>query len=326
MYKITLMFTERCNIACRHCCVSENDFFDQERDMPLSEVFHYIDQMAQLVAQYREQYTISFSGGEAFIRFPDLLEAVRYAKKNGAYHLSCMTNGFWGKDPVLAQEWANELNAAGLNLIGFSIDDFHQQFVPLDSLRNAFQACRNLGMEVTIKSVVTRKTRRLPAILGELGDLLLNYNVVVQEIACIPEGRASHTIGSDEWLYQKGIPEEPCMAGIMLAIFPDGSTFPCCGTGWNRWLILGNAHVEPIAELFQRAESKSLCVLLREKGPKYFVSFFQQAGHPLPSEGYANSCHLCGMILNHPQANSVVPQAILEWKTRRVQSVLGNFL
>lgn len=315
------MFTERCNARCRHCSVPR--FMHEEQDMPLGDAFRYIEEFAAL-SRKENSFTIGLTGGEAFLRYPDLLAVTRYAKEKGAAHVTCVTNGFWGKDRAMARRWVTELHNSGMDCLCFSLGDFHQEYILLDSVLSAFTVCREVGLRLAIKCVVTRHTRRLHQVLGDLGDLLLNADVRVQEIACVPQGRAAKEIPQGELLLQEGIPQEPCPGLVSLTTLPDGTTFPCCGGGWTQRLVVGNARAEPIADLMSRARNKPLFAALQDKGPAFFVSYFAEAGFPLPQEGYANSCHLCMAILDHPQAERILPSALRNWKIERVQKSLGG--
>ena len=315
------MFTERCNARCRHCSVPR--FMHEEQDMPVADAFRYIEQFAALPRK-ENSFTIALTGGEAFLRYPDLLAVTRYAKKKGAAHVTCVTNGFWGKDRAMARYWATELHNSGMDRLCFSLGDFHQEYILLDSVLSAFAVCREVGLRLAIKCVVTRHTHRLPQVLGNLGNLLLDAEVIIQEIACVPEGRAAKEIPQSELLLQEGIPQEPCPGLVSLTILPDGTTFPCCGGGWTERLVVGNARTEPMADLMNRARNKPLFAALQDKGPLFFVPYFAQAGFPLPQEGYVNSCHLCMAIMDHPKLERILPSALRDWKIERVQKSLGG--
>lgn len=316
---LALMFTERCNARCRHCGV--RDHMPEGQDMPLEDVFRYIDELAALSIE-EHLFAISISGGEPFLRYPDLLAVTRYAREKGATQVSCVTNGFWGKDPAMARQWATELSNADMHHICFSLGDFHREYIPLDWVRAAVTACREAQLRFGIKCVVTRRTRRLPDVLRDLGNLLLDVDVSIQELAYVPESRAGNIIPKDEWLLQEGIPQGPCPGLMLLAILPDGTTFPCCGLGWTQRLVVGNARSESIADLMHRARDKSLFAALRDKGPAFFVPYFTEAGCPLPEEGYVNHCHLCKAVLEHPNAEPILPIALADWKIEQVEKRL----
>lgn len=280
-------------------------------DMPLVDAFRYVDEIADLSAS-REEFSIYVSGGEPFLRFHDLLAVVLHAKKRGATQVSCVTNGFWGSEPATARQHITELRDSGLSQICFSLDDFHQEYIPLESVLAALAACREVELGFAIKSTVTRGTRRLPKILSELGNLLLDIYVPIQEIAYVPQLNTGDKIPNDEWLVQEQMPSEPCPELRVLAVLPDGTTYPCCGSGWTQRLIVGNASVEPIVDLMHKVRDGALFTLLREKGPARFMPYFTRAGCPVPRLLYVNRCHLCRTVLDHPQSERIIQLALAD--------------
>jgi len=279
--------------------------------MPLADAFRYIDEMA-LLSTKDDGFSVYFSGGEPFLRYHDLLVVTRHAKEKGATQVSCITNGFWGKNITMARKWVTELCDSGMTQVCFSLDDFHQEHIPLRSVLSALATCREAGLCFAIKCAVTRNTRRLPEILSDLGNLLLDTYVPIQELAYVPQTEAGNMIPKDEWLLQEYIPNEPCQELIILSILPNGTAFPCCGSGWTNRLIVGNAQVEPISNLMRKVSGGSLFVSLRDKGPAFFVPYFKQAGYPLPLEGYVNRCHLCRTVLSHRESERILRLALTD--------------
>ncbi|ATW26811.1 radical SAM protein [Candidatus Formimonas warabiya] len=323
---LTLLVTEKCNIPCRHCLLGHKDLMKSGKDMPLKDAISYVNQMAEISAAEKMGFFVRFSGGEPLLRYPEILEVIRYARQKGAREIGSMSNGFWGKDFESARRLAGELKEAGLSSLCFSFDDFHQEHIPISTVRKAIQACCETGLSYQIKCVVTKKTRRLPDVLADLGDLLLNRSVVVQEIPCYPEGSASTMLSPGDLFYESGIPGQPCPTGLMLAVLPDGTTFPCCGACWTHRLVMGNAKKEGLRALFEKMRHGSLMHMLREKGPSFFVPYYEQAGHQLPREGYVSYCDLCRMVLTHPAFEKVEPLAAQVWRKERVKKMFGNLL
>lgn len=309
MTYLALMFTLQCNARCRHCNVIR--FGNEVRDMPVLAALRYIDEMVTL-SDGADSFSVYLSGGEPFLRYQDMLTVVRHGKERGADQISCVTNGFWGKEEAIARQRAAELRTAGMTQICFSLDDFHQEYIPLKSVLGALKACRQEGLCFAIKSTVTSSTRRLPQILNELGDLLLDTYVPVQELAYVPRVKTGDRIKKDEWLLQEGLPRDPCPEIGILAVLPNGVVFPCCGSGWTRQLVVGNALVEPIVDLMHRINDTALFASLRDKGPAFFVPYFTQAGCPLPQEQYVNRCHLCMTILDHPLSEKILQLALAD--------------
>lgn len=282
-FRLILLITERCNIRCKHCLFGDREIMNHGKDMSLEDVKSYIDQMAQIAVREGKDFSVDFSGGEPILRFPQILEAIRYARSLGANRVSSMTNGFWGEEKVRAKEIVLALKEAGLETLCFSLDDFHQEYIPLSNVLTALNLCREHGLDIRIKSTVTKKTRRLHEVLSDLGDLLLNRSTTVEEIPCYHEGRAASLISPEDLFYEKGIPNGKCPADFMLAVLPDGTAYPCCGV-WSQSLTLGNVKEETIEKLFYKAKEDSILNILREKGPAYLLPYFEQSGHSLPKE------------------------------------------
>lgn len=322
--ELGLMFTERCNASCRHCLLRGNDYVGS-RDMSLEHAFNFIDQMAALSKAAGKLFAVCFTGGEVFLRYDDLVKAVSHAQEKGATKVSCLTNGFWGKDKANAVRWLTRLRDAGLASLTFSIDDFHQEYIPLHDVLNAFEAAQVSGLNLAVKCAVTRETRRLPEVIKDLGDLLLNATITFQEIACVPDGRAEKTISADEWLVQV-MPQYRCLVPVMLYIMPDGTTFPCCGSGLNRWLRLGNALEVPLVELMEMRATSAVFNAVCDVGPAFFVSYFRDAGYTLPQEGYVSLCHLCKTVLTHSGAEQVLEKALADWRVIRVKKSMVGLL
>lgn len=309
MIYLALMFTQRCNARCRHCALGI--FAKDVLDMPLTNARRYIDETATL-SNKADSFSVYLSGGEPFLRYQDLLAVVCHAKDKGADQVACVTNGFWGEDVARARRWARELRKAGVAELCFSLDDFHQEYIPLKSVLGALTACREEELCFAIKCTVTHSTRRLPQILSDLGSLLLDASVPIQELAYVPRRQSGDKIPEDEWLVQEGLPYEACPELKVVAILPNGTTFPCCGSGWTQRLIVGNAVVEPIADLMHKIRDGALFGLLRDKGPACLVPYFTEAGFPLPRPSYVNRCHLCRTVLDHPQSGRIIQLSLAD--------------
>lgn len=67
-----------------------------------------------------------------------------------------VTNAFWAYSLKAAEEKLKRLKEAGLHLINISIDKFHQEFVPIQWVRNAIDAAKSLGIEIILGSVITK--------------------------------------------------------------------------------------------------------------------------------------------------------------------------
>lgn len=321
--QLGLIITERCNIACRHCLFGAAGGNRDAKDMAPADIRHYIDRIADIALQAKDQFSVSFTGGEPFLSYRELLKSIAHAKQRGAQKISTVSNGFWGADKNDALQRVAALKEAGLSNISFSMDDFHQEHIPPASLYQAISACTEIEMPLSIKTTVTRKSRRLGEVLLDLGDLLLGQKVTVEEIPCAPEGRAKLQIPPQDLMYKQGIPREPCAMGMMLVILPNGDAYPCCGTGWSPMLYLGNARETDFDILYSRMKDQPLLMILRGKGPHYFLSYLEKAGYPCSHDSYISNCDLCQRVLTHPGLEQILPTAFHDWRVERVNKIIG---
>ena len=319
MKHLGLLLTERCNAHCRHCIISH--FVSEGRDMALTDAQRYINEFAEITIP-GSPFTVHFSGGEVFLRFTDLLTVTRHAKEKGASSVVCVTNGAWGEKPELARQQAKELKSARMNRVNFSLDDFHQEYIPLGSVVNSISACLEAGLDIGIKCTVTRNSQKLHNNIANLKDLLLNIPFQAEEWAYVPSLNDKQ-IPKQEWLIPKSLPQEHCPE-LILTILPDGTAFPCCGAGWTPRLILGNARSESIASLIQKAQYGHVFGVMRDKGPAFFIPYFNQSEESLPTEGYVSTCHLCMTVLNHSACDKILPTALADWKIERIKNALGG--
>ncbi len=109
---VSLEVTQRCNLDCTLCYLSESA--EAVRDIPLPELLRRIDDIA---AQYGPNTDVQISGGDPTLRDKDeLSQIVRYVRNKGM-RASLFTNGI-----LLTRAWLERLVADGLNDVAFHVD------------------------------------------------------------------------------------------------------------------------------------------------------------------------------------------------------------
>lgn len=102
----------------------------------------------QVVKEY-DVKMIVFTGGESTLLGEDLFRTIRYCTLN-FLKTRLVTNAFWATSLERAQRYIEKFRSVGLTEINFSVDDYHEPFVPLENIRNAWQACKGAGFESVI--------------------------------------------------------------------------------------------------------------------------------------------------------------------------------
>lgn len=109
---VALEITQRCNLDCTLCYLSENS--ERVKDIPLAEVFRRIDRIYE---QFGGPTAVQITGGDPTLRRRDELVAiVRRVREKGLLP-TLMTNGIKATRDLL-----EELAHAGLNDVAFHVD------------------------------------------------------------------------------------------------------------------------------------------------------------------------------------------------------------
>lgn len=296
-----LILTYRCLARCRICIVNASR--DRTEKMSLKDALTYIDQASTI----NKIEKIAITGGEPFLHFADLLKIVHHSSKHGL-ETSVSTNCFWADSKNNAKKRLKKLKEAGLATIRFSVDEFHQEFVPLRNVKNCIEIARDLRIDnIIFQSVVTKNSMKFQDVFKELGDF---KGIRAHKISCIPTGRAAEEIPEKDWMILPGIPEERCEEiGKVLLIDPEGLVYPCCSS-FTKTLSIGNAKKDSLYEILRKAENNLFLKVLAKQGPVKLAEKVKEYNIKYKfRKGYVNICHLCYSLLSDKNIqNSAVSQ------------------
>jgi sulfatase maturation enzyme AslB (radical SAM superfamily) len=300
--RLEFVVTHLCNSNCRHCQVGGEE---RGREFP-----NHVDKdlAVEIVRKVGERYkpkSIMTFGGEPML-YPEVVYAIHTeATRSGIPAREVITNGLWSSRREKTQQIADNLSRSGVNDVGFSIDCFHQEFIPLKYVREAGQALLNVGVKQIEWSpcwVVSEDDNnefnvRTKSILRELADLPIKCGEgnVMQ-----PEGRA--TVNLKEFLPRKSaMPEGKC--GEMpyterldsvksISVEPDGRIAVC-----NQFYI-GSACDTDVIELLEQYDPYNIpeAKAIIEDGMKGLLEWAATRGIRPGSQGYYSICDMCTAI------------------------------
>jgi len=327
---LSIMISNKCNYKCSHCI--ENSSPHELEKIPLKKIIELIDSAACICKN--EELKISFTGGEPFLEFEDLLESARTANKNKASRISCITNAYWATSYEEALKTLKEVKASGIDHIAYSYDEFHKEFVLIDHIKNAFVAANEVGLHTTFKIVLFNGKERSYDFLKKLSDVIPGTRFSVEELLSLPLGRAKN-LSKDLFLFTDDIPKDKCYGIGNILIRYDGNAYACCCPTFSKALFLGNIYTESLENIYNKVKNQLLFKILMDKGPIYFVPYLQDAGITFNKGTFVNQCHLCSDILNYYDFNestsSAFQNAIEEWsqnkkKEKVTLDIMSNFL
>jgi MoaA/NifB/PqqE/SkfB family radical SAM enzyme len=145
MRNIAFGYSTRCNIKCDHC-VAVDDSPDIKK-MELAKAKEIIRDMAMAGIT-----GISFTAGEPFIYYDDLLEMISLCREKNIY-TRIVTNSFWAKTPEKAEQLLSILKQCGLSQLRLSYSRWHQQHVSRQNVLNAARGCIKTGIAYFISFV-----------------------------------------------------------------------------------------------------------------------------------------------------------------------------
>lgn len=291
------MLTYKCTIACPHCIVKAGPHRTEE--MTAEDAYDWLDQIKAFSDSRNIRPGISLTGGEPFYNRELLGKVARYAGQTG-FLVSVVSNAYWASTREEALETVRSMEAVGY--FSISTDRYHQEFIPLDHIRNAVFACKKLGKEYNI--AVATVSEEDPSYLA-LIDLLLEFTERdrIETALLVTVGRAATAVDTESL----GYAAEPCKAACSMAsfpvIFPDGRVIACIGPpivlpDFNP-LHLGNLKKNSLDEILNQAEKNTILHAIRTFGPSSLVEQLKEKGYGelLPDSFQTDSiCDICNQL------------------------------
>jgi MoaA/NifB/PqqE/SkfB family radical SAM enzyme len=296
--RIEFVVTYLCNSRCMHCQLAEEERKLQPRH---ADKVKSVDIVRKVGREYFPKSLMTF-GGEPLL-YPEIVCAIhQQAKREGIPIRDVITNGYWSSKLEEIEEIAHNLAKSGVNVVSISVDCFHQEFVPLKTVKKAATSAVKAGIERVCWNpcwVISKKhdneyNRRTKAILHELGSLNVEESDgnIVQ-----PKGRACLSLA--EYLPPRTtLPKGKC--GEMpytelldsvktISIEPDGRIAVC------EDFHIGNAYTTDIIDILENYDPYKIpeANTIIEKGMDGLIKWAKEKGVEPTPEGYYNVCHMC---------------------------------
>ena len=223
------------------CCFACSPDCTEELDAAL--VLRIIEEAAQLP----EIKKIGFTGGEATLRKDLLLKCIKRTKMHGM-KATLTSNGSWAHSPDAARKWLLDFKNTGLDLLTISVDEYHQQYIPLDHIRNIIRANKDIGLMIMLAIGDSLEKRDAFALINELREDLYEVPVTVYPFIAVGRGETlTHTV-------QKAVdPQWRCHNQRILSILYDGSVYPCCSQAvYESLLCEGNIKNTTLKEIIEK--------------------------------------------------------------------------
>ena len=187
--KIEFVITNACTGRCKHCSEGAHETCGERIDPRIA-----ADAVRKISAEYDIKTVMTF-GGEPLL-YPDAVyEVMDAARELSIPKRQVITNGFFSKSMDRMETVAEGLARCGVNDLLLSVDAFHQETIPLDTVAEFAEQAVKQGIPVRLQPAwlvsvsddnpYNRRTREILDSLAYLQVLESEGNVI------FPEGNAA---------------------------------------------------------------------------------------------------------------------------------------
>ncbi|MFB9718952.1 radical SAM protein [Planobispora longispora] len=304
------MPTFTCPAACSDCGTFSSP---QERtSLERAQIIAAIDEAKELGF-----VNVVFTGGEATLRWPDLLAGISHARRLG-FPVRLVTNAHWARTPEAARRKIAALMDAGLSEINYSTGDEHTRFVPIERVAYAVVAAceRELPVHVMVElkrgSTVTR-------------DRLLRHEVLD---GLTDRQRAALSVKTSPWMplspyrfhdYDAGVTANEgnlsthggCTSVLQTyTVQADGRIGACCGIGLRTITELNVGHAReasPLRHAIEESEQDFLKLWIHYEGPLRVLAWAASHDPAITWQDlYAHHCQACQRLYHDDAVRAVI--------------------
>ena len=303
-----LIVTNRCGSNCEICGNSS----PRNGDLPEHEMQSFIDQAYDLGIKW-----IEFSGGEPLLRKDSVLKFAAYARSKGM-ESGLTTSSCTYSDRNEAYSAPVELKDAGIKVMDFSLDKFHQDHVPYENVLAGVEGALFADMDkINIRSINTKSTKNetrqlINRLAGDIGGIIrdkyIEWNgkkMRVRRIEANREGKARNIDKSDFVTYYVEDEEIACSADD-ITIMSNGDLVPCCSfcNFPNEFYHMGNIRNTSLEEFIKKVNESPLDIMFSPIGFGRIKRFLEKSDNErirnLASDDYSFLCEFCSNVMTSP--------------------------
>lgn len=284
--------TAKCNICCFDSTIESNELINDE----------YISNYLYSLKDSKEIQWVHFSGGEPFLYYNRLKKYIKICSENNK-NTTVITNGFWANDFLDVLNILTELKICGLKRIGVSFDEFHNEYISCENIKNILIVAKRLNLYPSVQSVVLKNSK-----IGDLIDLLGDSisNVPINFMSCDKVGRADNIVLEKD-LIKRNMEQMPvCRKGHTFSVKYDGTVWPCCcPVVYSTSLSVGSIYydIKTVADALKAINDNKKLKILRNKGFNYYIKLFKDYGCLSMPEMITSSCELCKLFFDISNEN-----------------------
>ena len=236
LHKIEFVVTDACTGRCKHCSQGKHSSHGERIDPVIA-----ADSVCKIASEYGIDTVMTF-GGEPLL-YPDAVYSIIAAARDmGVPRRQVITNGYFTSSNDKMREVAEHLSACGVNDLLLSVDAFHQETIPLDTVRTFAEELVRQGVPVRLQPAwlvsandnnpYNLKTQKILDSFADM-DLAVGEGNVI-----FPEGNAAENLAE---YFKDTIPENPYTE--------DPCNIKCISFASNGDVLQSNVYINDIMEI-----------------------------------------------------------------------------
>ncbi|MBR5859135.1 MAG: radical SAM protein [Clostridia bacterium] len=237
--KIEFVVTSACSGRCKHCSQGDHTGCAVNIDAVKA-----VDVVRTIIERYKIETVMTF-GGEPLLHREAVYAIMHAASEASVPRRQLITNGYFTEDISVIRHVAKELSLCGVNDLLLSVDAFHQETIPIKTVRLfADEAIKNaIPLRLQPAWLVSEQDENLYNVkTRELLDSLSYLNLPISKGNIIfPEGNALKYLSE---YFTNSRPTNPYEE--------DPTDIRCASVSSNGDLLGGNIYREDITEIIRR--------------------------------------------------------------------------
>lgn len=277
--QLHILATYSCTKECDHCFVYSGPGADPTGTFSLEQLIAVIEE-AKKVDSIEWFY---FEGGEPFLFYPIMVDAIRLAKKNN-FKVGIVTNGYWATSEDNARYFLKDLRDLEIDDLSVSDDCFHM----LSPSDHPSILIEKIGSElgVPVNTLCLYKPDEIP------NDIEINKGEPITGGNIRIRGRAADTLSSylptKESIFLNSCGYEDLVNPMRVHLDAYGYIHICQG------ITIGNMWEKPLSEILTTYDpyNHPIVAPLVKGGPLELAKTYQ-----IPfKEQFVETCHMCYTI------------------------------
>lgn len=313
--RVVFSVTYDCPISCKYCVTESGPWNGPALGADF--MGSVIDEAVELGSLL----SVVFTGGEPLLKLHDVLRAIGHAHQHRLW-TRIVTNSFWAATPEIALRTLGDLKEAGLSELNLSCDDLHQEHIPLERVRNAYQAAKKLDLPILIAHKRVKNGQITPESISDfLGVQLAEFKDggknqktdLYSSSLTIPVGHGANSLDPDDRIiYPSSLSayRSPCSSILSsIIVSPTKDVRICCGMIDQRVpeLTIGNLENQTLAEIVCEGNTDLIANWLALEGPYGIMRFIREKAPEINfQDQYVNHCHLCNDIFTRDDVRKVI--------------------